>query len=66
MRKVEQRAFNCRESGKTCTDPNCTVERCCEAVRIRVLENAPREKVHNRGVYEAIRRIARKIPKNSN
>jgi len=61
MRNVEQRNFDCPESGERCTDPNCTAERCCEAVRLSALENAPREKVYNWDVYETVRRIVGKI-----
>jgi len=58
--RSKQRGFDCPESGEKCTDENCTAERCCEAIRLSVLENAPREKVYDRGVYEAVRRIVRK------
>jgi hypothetical protein len=61
MRNVEQRNFDCPESGEKCTDPNYTAERCREAVRLSNLENAPREKVYSWGAYEALRRIVRKI-----
>jgi hypothetical protein len=43
MRNVEQRNFDCPESGEKCTDPNCTAERCCAAARLSALESAPRE-----------------------
>jgi hypothetical protein len=60
MRSVGQRSFDCPESGEKCTDPNCTAGRCCEAVRLAALENAPRDKVYNWSIYEGVRRIVRK------
>src|SRR5262249_13341937 len=64
MQNIE-RNFVCPESGERCTDPNCTVESCRETARLRAIENAQREKIYDRGVYEDVRQIVSKLRANT-